>query len=92
MVSGVHLGHGANAGESAGPSGTGWAGVLMKQKMSDLIIALGYASRHFTAMEEDEKRDALFVRHWAPTFFILGVGAENREYRRQNTLALDADA
>ena len=70
----------------------------MKVKMSDLMIALGYASiaysayRYFTATEADERRDALFVGHWAPTFFILGVGAENGEYRRQNTLALDADA
>lgn len=70
----------------------------MKVKMSDLMIALGYASiaysayRYFTAEGADAKRDALFVGHWAPTFFILGVGAENREYRRQNTLALDADA
>ena len=70
----------------------------MKLKMSDLMIVLGYASigysayRYFTATDKDAKRDALFVGHWAPTFFILGVGAENREYRKQNTLALDADA
>ena len=70
----------------------------MKLKMSDLMILLGYASigysayRYFTASDDDSKRDALFVGQWAPTFFILGVGAENREYRKQNTLALDADA
>lgn len=70
----------------------------MKAKMSDLMILLGYASiaysayRYVTSDKADEKRDALFVGQWAPTFFILGVGAEAREYRRQNTLALDADA
>ncbi|MGX9685745.1 hypothetical protein ACTQ9L_01150 [Deinococcus wulumuqiensis] len=70
----------------------------MKLKMSDILIVLGYASiaysayRYATASDGDSKRDALFVGHWAPTFFILGVGAENREYRKQNTLALDADA
>lgn len=70
----------------------------MKLKMSDLMIVLGYASiaysayRYFTATHPDAKRDALFVGHWAPTFFVLGVGAENREYRHQRTLALDAEA
>lgn len=70
----------------------------MKLKMSDLMIILGYASiaysayRYATADNGDAKRDALFVGQWAPTFFILGVGAENREYRRQNTLAVDAEA
>ena len=67
-------------------------------KMSNLMTVLGYASiaysayRYFTAKDKEEKRDALFVGHWAPTFFILAVGAEAREYRNQNTLALDADA
>lgn len=70
----------------------------MKLKMSDILIVLGYASiaysayRYATASDGDSKRDALFVGQWAPTFFILGVGAENREYRKQNTLALDANA
>lgn len=70
----------------------------MKLKMSDLMIVLGYASigysayRYFTASDNDAKRDALFVGHWAPTFFILGVGAENREYRKQDTLSLDANS
>ena len=70
----------------------------MRLKMSDLMIMCGYAAiaysayRYFTAEDKEAKRDALFVGHWAPTFFILGVGAENREYRNQNTLALDADA
>lgn len=70
----------------------------MKAKMSDLMIILGYASiaysayRYYTSTDPDQKRDALFVGQWAPTFFILSVGAENREFRNQNTLAIDADA
>ncbi|PJI54416.1 hypothetical protein CTI14_15785, partial [Methylobacterium radiotolerans] len=50
----------------------------MKLKMSDLMIALGYASiaysayRYFTATEADEKRDALFVGHWAPDVLFWG--------------------
>ena len=66
-------------------------------KVSKLMTVLGYASiaysayRYFTATDKESKRDALFVGHWAPTFFILSVGAENREYRGQNTLSLDAD-
>lgn len=67
----------------------------MKLKASVLMYALGYASiaasayRYFAGEASDDERDGLFIGHWAPTFFILGKAAEDREVRGHNTLSLD---
>ncbi|MFC6616550.1 hypothetical protein [Deinococcus radiophilus] len=67
----------------------------MKLKASTLMYALGYASiavsayRYFAGESSDNERDGLFVGHWAPTFFILGKGAEDREVRGHPTWSLD---
>lgn len=67
----------------------------MKLKASVLMYALGYASiavsayRYFSGEGSDNERDGLFVGHWAPTFFILGKAAEDREVRGHTTMSLD---
>lgn len=60
-------------------------------KTSNVLYVLGYASIVLSAInflrgkskdgqEQDSKeRDGLFLGHWAPTFFILGKVAEDRE-------------
>ncbi|WP_261663129.1 hypothetical protein [Deinococcus sp. Marseille-Q6407] len=67
----------------------------MKLKASVLMYALGYASiavsayRYFSTEKSSDERDALFMGDWAPTFFILGKAAEDREVRGHSTTSLD---
>ncbi|ADY25374.1 hypothetical protein Deipr_0201 [Deinococcus proteolyticus MRP] len=67
----------------------------MKLKASVLMYALGYASiaasayRYLTNEDSGDERDGLFMGHWAPTFFILGKAAEDREVRGHPTWSLD---
>ncbi|GGM03660.1 hypothetical protein [Deinococcus aerophilus] len=60
-------------------------------KFSNVLYILGYASILLSAgnflkgkaedgkKQDVKERDGLFLGHWAPTFFILGKVAEDRE-------------
>ncbi|CAM3543471.1 hypothetical protein DESA109040_15780 [Deinococcus saxicola] len=60
-------------------------------KTSNVLYILGYASIILSATnflrgktkdghaQDTKERDGLFLGHWAPTFFILGKVAEDRE-------------
>lgn len=61
-------------------------------KISNLLYLLGFtsialsASNYLSDDDSDSERDGIFVGHWAPTFFILGKIAEDREDAGRNLL------
>ncbi len=67
-------------------------------KTSNVLYILGYASILLSASnflrgkaksghtQDVKERDGLFLGHWAPTFFILGKVAEDREKEGRSLL------
>ncbi len=55
------------------------------EKISNALYLLGYgsillsAANYLKGDQANNERNGIFVGHWAPTFFILGKVAEDRE-------------
>ncbi|MFC4454979.1 hypothetical protein [Deinococcus sonorensis] len=65
-------------------------------KPSNLLYLAGFASIIFSAVNyiegktsrgDDKQHDGNFIGHWAPTFFILGKIAEDRENQANSSLS-----